>query len=225
MSRVIEAVQVFKSFKKSGVEIPVLRGVSLEVKEGEMVAITGESGAGKSTLLHILGTLESPSQGKVLFGPDGADLTRMNEKSLARFRNTALGFVFQFHYLLPDFTALENAMMPILIGGISKRIAEKQAKELLEFVGLGHRLQHRPYELSGGEQQRVAIARAVIARPKLLLADEPTGNLDSANSEKILDLLIELNRTTGVAILMVTHNSQIAAEMTRGIQMRDGRLV
>jgi lipoprotein-releasing system ATP-binding protein len=221
----LKATGVKKSFFKGKTEIPVVRGVDLTIQTREMIAITGASGVGKSTLLHILGTLEPPTAGRVIFGQTQQDLFKLNEKSLSLFRNRALGFVFQFHYLLPEFSALENVMMPALIAGHPKGASEKQAKELLEFVGLGHRLKHRPGELSGGEQQRVSIARAVILRPKLLLADELTGNLDSANRGMIMDLLVRLNQATGVSILLVTHDLELAKKMHRVLVMKDGLLV
>lgn len=221
----IRAVGVRKSFFKGKSEIQVIRGVDLTIYTGEMIAITGSSGAGKSTLLHILGTLEPPSAGQVLFGPQQQDLLRLSEKELSLFRNRSLGFVFQFHYLLPEFTALENVMMPALIAGHPRSAAEKQAKELLKFVGMEHRLEHRPSELSGGEQQRVAIARAVILRPKLLLADELTGNLDSTNRNNVMELLVRLNQATGVSVLLVTHDMEIARKMHRVLPMKDGLFV
>jgi lipoprotein-releasing system ATP-binding protein len=210
-----------KSFFKGKTEIPVVRGVDLVINQGEMVAITGSSGVGKSTLMHMLGTLETPTSGKVLFGQN-QDVFAFSEKQLSAFRNRALGFVFQFHYLLPEFDALENVMMPALIAGHARGTSEKQARELLNFVGVGHRLTHRPSEMSGGEQQRVAIARSVILRPKLLLADEPTGNLDSVNRGNVMDLLVRLNQTTGVSILMVTHDQELAKKMHRVLIMKDG---
>jgi lipoprotein-releasing system ATP-binding protein len=216
------AQDVRKSFFKGKKEIKVVRGVNLKIQPGEMVAITGASGVGKSTLLHILGTLEAPTSGQVLFGEDQIDLFRMSEKGLSEFRNRFLGFVFQFHYLLPEFSALENVMMPALIAGYSRLVAADKAKELLEFVGLRHRLEHRPSELSGGEQQRVSIARAVILRPKLILADELTGNLDSQNRAMIVELLVRLNRGTGVSILLVTHDQEVAQQMHRVLPMKDG---
>jgi lipoprotein-releasing system ATP-binding protein len=222
---VLEAKGIRKIFKKEGVQIPVIRGVDFKIQTGEMVAITGASGVGKSTLLHILGTLEPPTEGKVLFGGDRKDLFALSEKELAQFRNRSLGFIFQFHYLLPEFTAVENVMLPALIAGYARAPAEAQAKELLQFVGLGHRLDHRPSELSGGEQQRVAIARSVILRPKLLLADEMTGNLDSANSALVVELLVKLNRATGISVLMVTHDQELARKMHRVMVMKDGVFV
>jgi lipoprotein-releasing system ATP-binding protein len=221
----LRAEKVSKSFFKAKKEISVVRGVDLTINVGEMVAITGASGVGKSTLLHILGTLEPPSAGKVLFGQKEQDIFRYSEKTLSQFRNKALGFVFQFHYLLPEFSALENVMMPALIAGHARQVSEKQATDLLEFVGLKHRLDHRPSELSGGEQQRVAIARAVILRPKLLFADELTGNLDSVNRANVMDLLVKLNESTGVSILLVTHDLEIAKKMHRVLVMRDGAFV
>lgn len=221
----IQAEKLSKSFTKGKTEIKVLRGVDFTLNEGEMVAITGASGVGKSTLLHILGTLEAPTSGRVLFGDQKRDLFRFSDTALAEFRNRALGFIFQFHYLLPEFSALENVMMPALIAGHGSKTSEKQALELLDFVGLSHRIDHRPSELSGGEQQRVAIARAVILRPKLILADEPTGNLDSQNSANVVDLLTGLNRKTGVAVLMVTHDRELASKMRRVLVMKDGVFV
>jgi len=219
------AEQIKKSFFKGKKEIPVIRGVDLKIKPGELVAITGASGVGKSTLLHILGTLEPPTSGRVLFGPKQENIFRLSEKALSIFRNRTLGFVFQFHYLLPEFTALENVMMPILIAGYRRQDAEKQAKVLLDFVGLKDRMDHRPSEMSGGEQQRVAIARAVILRPKLLLADELTGNLDSENCAMVMELLVRLNRSTGVSVLLVTHDQALASRMHRIIVMKDGVFV
>jgi lipoprotein-releasing system ATP-binding protein len=221
----LRAEEVRKSFFKGKKEIPVVRGVNFAIQTGEMVAITGASGVGKSTLLHILGTLEPPTSGRVLFGQKQQDVFRYSEKSLSLFRNKALGFVFQFHYLLPEFSALENVMMPALIAGHPRHASENQARDLLEFVGLKHRLDHRPSELSGGEQQRVAIARAVILRPKLLLADELTGNLDSANRLNVIELLVRLNQATGVSILLVTHDTEVAKKMHRVLVMKDGSFV
>lgn len=219
---ILKAEQVKKVFKKAGKEIPVVRGVDLTIQSGEMVAITGASGVGKSTLLHMLGTLEPPTSGRVLYGQQQQDLFKYSERDLSIFRNKMLGFIFQFHYLLPEFSALENVMMPAMIAGHAGKAAKAQARELLEFVGLKHRLDHRPVEMSGGEQQRVAIARAVILRPKLLLADEPTGNLDSTNRSVVMDLLVRLNQSTGVSILLVTHDLELAKKMHRVLIMKDG---
>jgi len=221
----LKAEGIRKSFFKEKAEIPVVRGVDLNIAPGEMLAITGASGVGKSTLLHILGTLEPPTSGKVVFGKDQKNIFDFSERELSHFRNRMLGFVFQFHYLLPEFTAVENVMMPALIGGHPRGAAEKQARELLNFVGLSHRFNHRPTELSGGEQQRVAIARAVILRPKLLLADELTGNLDSTNRAMVMDLLVKLNQATGVSILLVTHDMELTSKMHRVIVMKDGGFV
>jgi lipoprotein-releasing system ATP-binding protein len=221
----IRAEGISKTYRKGTTEIPVLRGVDLEIQPGEMIAIRGASGVGKSTLLHALGTLERPDSGKIIFGPTDQNILQFSEKGLSAFRNRVLGFVFQFHYLLPEFDALENVMMPALIAGEDREKSTKNAKELLEFVGLGHRLNHRPAELSGGEQQRVAIARSVIMRPKLLLADELTGNLDSKNSENVIDLLTSLNEATGIAVLIVTHDATIASRMHRVLTMRDGQFI
>lgn len=221
----LEARGIKKVFSKEGVQIPVLRGVDLTIAAGEMVAITGASGVGKSTLLHILGTLEPPTEGKAWFGRQRQEIFKLGEKELSQFRNRSLGFVFQFHHLLPEFTALENVMMPALIAGQARGGAEAQARDLLQFVGLGHRLGHRPAELSGGEQQRVAVARAVILRPKLLLADEMTGNLDSANSALVVELLAKLSEATGVSVLMVTHDRELAKKMHRVMIMKDGVFV
>lgn len=227
MSRetLIQGQGIKKSFFKGKTEIPVIRGVDISIGAGEMVAITGASGVGKSTLLHILGTLEPPTAGRVFFGPERQDLFKYSEKSLSSFRNKALGFIFQFHYLLPEFSAVENVMMPALIAGHPPAACERQAAELLEFVGVGHRLNHRPAELSGGEQQRVAIARSVILRPKILLADEPTGNLDSANRGTVMDLLVRLNQAIGISVLLVTHDQEVAKKMHRVLAMKDGLFV
>ncbi|MBC7386457.1 MAG: ABC transporter ATP-binding protein [Cryobacterium sp.] len=221
----IRTESLTKTYHKGSAEIPVLRGVDFEIAAGEMVAITGASGVGKSTLLHALGTLEKPDSGSIFYGPTGQNILQLTEKGLSEFRNRVLGFIFQFHYLLPEFDAVENVMMPALISGEDRNVARRHAEELLAFVGLGHRLNHRPSELSGGEQQRVAIARSVILRPKLLLADELTGNLDSKNSQNVMDLLVNLNQATGISILIVTHDASIASRMHRVLTMRDGQFV
>jgi lipoprotein-releasing system ATP-binding protein len=221
---ILRAKNLHREFVKEKERIAVVKGVSLDLVEGDCVAIMGSSGAGKSTLLHMLGTLDRPTRGDLYFGPKNTNVWRMSDEELSDFRNRNLGFVFQFHYLLPEFTALENVMMPALISGMDRLQALNRARELLGFVGLGHRLNHKPGELSGGEQQRVAIARAVILRPKLLLGDEMTGNLDSENSKRVIDLLLDLNREFGIAILIVTHDSEVAARMKRVITMKDGKI-
>ena len=214
-----------KEFDRGGAAPPlrVLSDVSLTLFRGELVTIVGASGAGKSTLLHCLGTLDLPTRGQILF--DGVDVVRLPPPDLARFRNNTIGFVFQFHHLLPEFTALENVMMPALIGRLPMREARKRALDLLDAVGMSQRLTHRPGELSGGEQQRVAIARALVMRPKLLLADEPTGNLDTATSREVHQLLFRLNEQQDTTMLIVTHNPELASLMPRRIQMEDGRLI
>jgi len=216
----LEVYSLTKEYEHGGANVSVLRGVNLSLDPGEMVAIVGASGVGKSTLLQILGTLDLPTSGSIRF--DGEELTRMSPSRLAEFRNRKIGFVFQFHHLLPEFTALENVMMPALIQRISRRVAEKRAADILGRVGLGHRLTHKPSELSGGEQQRVALARAMVLEPELLLADEPTGNLDSHTGEEIHQLFLELNRERGSTLLVVTHNDKLAALMPRRLRMLDG---
>jgi len=219
---VLKAHQLHKSFLRDKKKISIIRGINLEVYRNEKIAITGHSGVGKSTLLHILGTLESPTAGKVLFGPHQENVFEYPEKKLARFRNRNLGFIFQFHYLLAEFSALENVMMPALIAGYKRDWAKMQARKLLEQVGLEHRLHHYPNELSGGEQQRVAIARAVILKPLLILADEPTGSLDSASRFLVIQLLLELQRNTGVAMILVTHEQELSKQMDRILVVEDG---
>lgn len=203
--------------------IQVLRGLDLELREGEVVALLGKSGAGKSTFLHLLGTLDSPTSGEVYF--EGEPLFSRDEADLAEFRNRTIGFVFQSHYLLPDFSALENTMMPLLVRRMDRREAEAEAEAILRRVGLAHRLDHRPGELSGGEQQRVALARALATRPRILLADEPTGNLDPKTGEAIRDLLLELNQEMGITALVVTHNESLASDFPRRLRMEGGRIV
>lgn len=209
-----------KRFLHEGQRLDVLRGVNLEVQAGEMLAVVGPSGAGKSTLLHLMGALDLPSEGRIFY--QGQDITRLSSSKLAEFRNQTIGFVFQFHHLLPEFNAVENVMMPGLIGGLPRSQLTERAKALLQEVGLGHRLRHRPGELSGGEQQRVALARALTMQPKVVFADEPTGNLDSATSEAVHELLFELNRLHHTTFLVVTHNRELAARMPRMVRMRDG---
>jgi len=221
MSDPLVTVQnVTKTFEHEGRSLEVLKGIDLEIGSGEMVTIVGPSGAGKSTLLHLIGTLDLPTEGQILYG--GRDVTRLGSSDLAEFRNRSIGFVFQFHHLLPEFTALENVMMPGLIQG--GRRLEDRARELLGEVGLSERLTHRPGELSGGEQQRVALARALLMEPKLVLADEPTGNLDSQTSDSVQSLIFDLNRRHGITFLIVTHSRDFAAMMPRQVSMKDGRI-
>jgi lipoprotein-releasing system ATP-binding protein len=218
----LSARAVDKSFHDAGREIVVLRGLELEVAAGEEIAIIGESGVGKSTLLHVLGSLERPSAGQILF--EDRDLFAMDERETAEFRNHKLGFVFQFHYLLADFTALENVMMPALIARLPDRAAREYAASVLELVGLKDKLQRRPAELSGGEQQRVAVARAVVLRPRLVLADEPTGNLDPKTADEVHELFHRLNRDLGLTLVVATHNERLSRSMTRTLRLHDGRL-
>jgi lipoprotein-releasing system ATP-binding protein len=212
-----------KSFQHMGRTLDVLRGIDLNIYPGEILCIVGQSGAGKSTLLHCLGTLDLPTSGRIRLA--GEELTKVGSSRLAAIRNTTIGFVFQFHHLLPEFDALENVMMPGLILGKSKKDLAKRATALLEEVGLGHRGTHRPGELSGGEQQRVAIARALLLDPKLVLADEPTGNLDTATSDAVHELFFQINRDHGTTIVVVTHNPAFAQRMPRVVHMRDGKVV
>jgi lipoprotein-releasing system ATP-binding protein len=202
--------------------VRVLTGLDLEIGQGERVAIVGESGVGKSTLLHILGTLDRPTGGEVWF--DGENLTSKSDRDLAHFRNREIGFIFQFHHLLPDFTALENVMMPALIAGTPTEAARRRATELLTRVGLAERLEHRPGELSGGEQQRVAVARALVQEPRAILADEPTGNLDPATGAGVQALLLELNREHDITLVVVTHSASLAGAMDRTLRLRGGRI-
>jgi lipoprotein-releasing system ATP-binding protein len=211
-----------KTFVHMGRELPVLRGIDLTIQQGEVVAIVGASGAGKSTLLHCIGTLDLPTSGRIRLGQD--DLTGLSSSKLASIRNRTIGFVFQFHHLLPEFNALENVMMPGLIQGRSRKDMEGPARDLLAEVGLKERVTHRPGELSGGEQQRVALARALVLSPKLILADEPTGNLDSNTSGAIHDLFFQVNERHGTTIVVVTHNPGFAQSMPRVVTMRDGRI-
>ena len=220
----IEVRKLGKAYIHGGEALPVLWDVDLTLAPGDMVAVVGTSGVGKSTFLQILGTLDLPTSGSIKF--DGEELTSMGASRLAEFRNRRIGFVFQFHHLLPEFTALENVMMPALIQRIPGNQAKARARDILGRVGLGHRLTHRPSELSGGEQQRVALARAMVLEPSLLLADEPTGNLDSATGRAIHELFLDLNRERGSTLLVVTHNGDLAKLMPRRMHMLDGgRLV
>jgi lipoprotein-releasing system ATP-binding protein len=218
----VVATDVRKSFLHMGRTLEVLRGLDVTIEEGEVVGIVGQSGAGKSTFLHCVGTLDVPTSGSLKVA--GEELTALSSSRLADLRNRTIGFVFQFHHLLPEFSALENVMMPGLIQGRSKREMIPRAGALLEEVGLKHRITHRPGELSGGEQQRVALARALVLEPKLILADEPTGNLDSSTSESIHDLFFSINEQRGTTIVVVTHNMQLATRMPRTITLKDGRI-
>ncbi|MBK3332509.1 ABC transporter ATP-binding protein [Persephonella atlantica] len=218
MSEVIKTQNLIKHYFLEGSYIEALRGINLSIKKGEMVALMGPSGSGKSTLLHILGGIDVPTEGKVLV--NGQDIFSLKEKSLARFRNKHIGFVFQFHYLLPEFTALENVMIPIQI--YSKEKAREKAERILERLGLEKRLDHKPSQLSGGEQQRVAIARAVVNNPDIILADEPTGNLDSRNTEIVMNLLKELNEKNNVTMVIATHDREVAEYCSRIVYLKDG---
>jgi lipoprotein-releasing system ATP-binding protein len=211
-----------KTFIKDGNRIEVLRNLNLEIKKGESLAVVGVSGAGKSTLIHILGTLDHPTTGTLSI--NGHNVFEWNEKKLATFRNETIGFVFQFNNLLPEFSALENTVMPALIGGLKKKEAMDKARQVLEEVGLDQRLKHKPGELSGGEQQRVAIARALVMEPEILLADEPTGNLDTETGKKIEDTLLNLNAKKGITLIVVTHNKVLADRMSGRIGLRDGKI-
>ena len=223
MSKLLEVRNLYKSYGEGPAKVEVLKGIDLTVEAGDTVAMVGPSGAGKSTLLHVMGTIDRPTSGEVLF--DGEPIFSLPDQPLAAFRNRSIGFVFQFHHLLPEFSALENVMMPLLIGGEKRSTAEGRAKGLLNDVGLSHRVTHRPGELSGGEQQRVAIARALVREPRLLLADEPTGNLDMKTSEEVHALLYSIQRTTGISLVIVTHNEHLAAGMARTVRFVDGRIV
>lgn len=212
-----------KSFNSSGSRIDILKGINADLKTGETLAVVGPSGIGKSTLLHILGTLDRPDKGKIFF--KGEEIFQFDDAKLARVRNESVGFVFQFHHLLPEFSALENAMMPGLISGLNKDQAGEAAENILVRVGLKDRLFHRVTKLSGGEQQRVALARALVLKPDVLLADEPTGNLDKKNSEQVHNLLLELNQELGMTLVVVTHNMELAHYMERRVTIIDGLLV
>ncbi len=218
----IKVEKLQKYFIKDGHRIDVLSGLDLEIFHGESLAVVGVSGAGKSTLVHILGTLDRPSGGSVTY--DGADVFLWDERKLAEFRNRKIGFIFQFHNLLPEFTSVENVFLPALISGLTKAKARQKALALLEELGLGHRVGHKPSELSGGEQQRVAVARALMMDPDIILADEPTGNLDSETGRKVEELLLHLNTGRKITLIVVTHNESLAARMSRIIRLSDGKI-
>ena len=218
----LEVNDVYKSFQLDSQTVNVLNGINLTLQRGEMLTMIGASGAGKSTFLHILGTLNQPTQGTILY--ERQDVFRLSENDLANFRNRRIGFIFQFHHLLPEFTALENTSLPALIQKRSKQEMMEEAVSLLDDVGLGHRLHHKPGELSGGEQQRVAVARALIQNPDLVLADEPTGNLDARTGETIFELLQTLNQKRGTAFIIVTHIERLYKQAERLIRMVDGKI-
>jgi lipoprotein-releasing system ATP-binding protein len=222
-SVILQCRQLTKRYEQGDLNVEVLKGVDLDIHTGQRVAIMGASGSGKSTLMHLLGGLEKPSSGSVIL--DGFDLNKVSAGKLGQLRNRSLGFIYQFHHLLGEFTILENVAMPLLIGKQSIKQAQQQAADLLKRVGLGHRIQHKPGELSGGERQRAAVARALINKPKCVLADEPTGNLDSKTAEQIYQLMLELNQELQVSFLVVTHDPDLAARMDHVLHMEDGLIV
>ncbi len=220
---IIQLKNVHKTFQISAQRVDALRGVDLSMNKGQLVAVTGRSGSGKSTLLHVIGTLDTPSSGSVAL--NGRDVTNLSDKDASLYRNRTVGFVFQMNNLLPEFSALENVIMPGLIAGLNPMALRDRAKALLNAVDLTHRIDHRPAELSGGEQQRVAIARALLMEPPILLCDEPTGNLDKKNGERVEEILMELSRRTQVTMLLVTHDAELAKRMPSQVIMEDGKIV
>ena len=219
----ISARGLWKGFDNTKARIEILKGVDFDIPAGETLAIVGASGIGKSTFLNLLGTLDRPDKGKILF--EGQDIFEFDNENLAKFRNKSIGFVFQFHHLLPEFSAAENAMMPCLINGMDKKQAGERAERILVRVGLENRLHHRVTDLSGGEQQRVALARALVLNPLVLLADEPTGNLDRKNSRQVHELLLSLNEELGMTLVVVTHNMELASFMSRRVTIMEGKIV
>ncbi len=222
-SSILNCRQLTKRYDQGGLDVEVLKGVDLNIERGERVAIMGASGSGKSTLLHLLGGLEKASGGEVIL--DGININNVSAAKLAKLRNKSLGFIYQSHHLLGEFTVLENVAMPLLIAGVSVKQARIRAAELLQRVGLGHRVEHKPGELSGGERQRAAVARALINKPCLILADEPTGNLDSKTADQVYQLMLELNQELNVSFLVVTHDHELAARMGKVLHMEDGLIV
>jgi lipoprotein-releasing system ATP-binding protein len=220
---VLEAVGVARTFRQGPIDLKVLEGVNLAVKAGERIAIIGDSGSGKTTLLQILGGLDRPTAGTVRIA--GSDIHSLEEKPRGELRNRTLGFIYQFHHLLPEFSALENVAMPLLVRRERRHAAEEQARAVLTRVGLAERLAHRPHELSGGERQRAAVARALVTQPRIVLADEPTGNLDGANAESVFALMLELNRESGTSLIVVTHDSRLASRMDRILEIKQGNLL
>ena len=222
MSKILTTNHLCKTYMTGPQEVEVLKGIDLEISAGEIVVIMGPSGVGKSTLLHLIGGLDRPTAGEVLI--DGDDLFSLRDRELAVFRNNAIGFVFQFHHLLPEFTALENVMIPGMMHGRDITVVTENAKNILDEIGIGHRLNHKPSELSGGEQQRVAVARALVNSPRLVLADEPTGNLDKQNSVALYELILDLNKKHSQTFIIVTHNELMAKHAQRVIELEDGKI-
>ncbi|TDJ08932.1 MAG: ABC transporter ATP-binding protein [Deltaproteobacteria bacterium] len=223
MYPLIEVSDLWKIYNTNGSNVEALRGINLKVDQGQTLAIEGVSGSGKSTLLHLMGTLDHPSKGDIKY--DGENVLNKSDTELAKFRNNKIGFVFQFHYLLAEFDALENVMMPALINGINKNQAQELALKVLDNVGLSDRVTHRPGELSGGEQQRVAIARSIVLKPRVIFADEPTGNLDRKTGSSIIDLFVKLSQEYKVSIIVVTHNSYVSSCFDKKINLLDGKIV